>query len=151
MEVFNSISKGRRVWSNGYINHGPIDGPKIDIPCNIGGEITSFTKPYSTMDFFLYEVKWDSGHSSKHYYKELEPIGLCKDWTEYAKILSTGKDAKITLGPKGGFKKFEMIIQYNNTQYLIFLGSDYSHYWQKIAVVLEKCSIAYEKEVLSSK
>jgi hypothetical protein len=151
MEIFNSIDKGKRVWSYGYTNHGPIDGAKINIPGNIGGEIIFFTRPFSTMDHFLYEVKWDSGHTSKHYFKDLEPIGWCKDWSEYETVLSTGRNAKLTLGPLKGFRKFEMIIQFNGKEYFIHL-SDGQHYcWQKIMEVLGKLSIDYETEVLKGK
>jgi hypothetical protein len=151
MEKFNSIDKGKRVWSKGYPNHGPLDGAKIDIATNIGGTIVAFSRPYSTMDFQLYEVKWDSGQTSKHYYKELQPIGTCKNWDDYEEILSTGENAKVIFGPRGGFKKFEMIIKYDGIKHLISLDSEQSSHWQEILDILKKHLINYEEEILPGK
>lgn len=38
---------GNRVWTvNGLKQHGPIDGPKTDVPANTGGVITKTSKSY---------------------------------------------------------------------------------------------------------
>lgn len=151
MEKFNSIERGKRVWSRGYPNHGPLDGAKTDIRANIGGTIVAFSRPYLTMDSQLYEVTWDSGQTSRHYYSELQPIGTCKDWAEYEQVLSTGENAKVTFGPRGGFKKFEMTIRYVGIKYLISLDGEQSSHWQGISEILKKHLINYEEEILPGK
>ena len=35
-------------------------------------------KPYMTYDFLLYTVKWDQGEVSKHYEKDLIPLGASR-------------------------------------------------------------------------
>lgn len=125
MEVFNSLEIGKRVWSfSGYSNHGTADGVKINVPTNTGGMISHLSRPYPTIDVFLYSVLWDSGETSKHYYNELDPIGNCKTIKDYEQILVNGNNAKAVVGPQGGFKNFEMTVCFNNTDYLIKLNSE---------------------------
>lgn len=45
------LAAGNRVWTElGYSDHGPIEGPKINIAPRMGGVITGTEKPYYTMD-----------------------------------------------------------------------------------------------------
>lgn len=56
------LEVGGRVWTtDGYTDHGPLEGPKIDITPNMGGTITAIERPYMTIDVLLYVVKWDNG------------------------------------------------------------------------------------------
>jgi hypothetical protein len=152
METFNSLEIGKRVWSfSGYVNHGPIDGAKINIPANTGGKITSVSRPYSTMDHFLYQISWDSGEISKHYFSELDPIGICSHIDEYEVLLKQGKNAKLVIGPQGGFKRFEMTIHFKDQDYEIRLSNSQKDNWSWTKELLEKNGVLYETEKLAMK
>jgi hypothetical protein len=105
---------GSRVWtSNGYNDHGPVDGPKIDIAPNQGGTITATQKPYFTMDDLLYSVRWDNGQESKHYYRELFSIGRFQSRVEFEQAIKPFGVAELTLGPAGGFRHARFELEYD--------------------------------------
>ena len=57
----------------------------------------------------LYFVHWDSGHESGHYIKDLLCIGPFRTLAEFeSAVTSKGSDAKLLLGPRGGFREFTM-------------------------------------------
>jgi len=49
---------GARVWTTqGYRQHGPLEGPLVDILPNMGGTVQSIDKPHYA-DSLLYSVRW---------------------------------------------------------------------------------------------
>ena len=72
--VSSAMLDARRILG-GYPDHGPMEGPKVSIPADTGGSIVDTEKPYRTMDQLLYVVRWDTGQTSKHYFKQLCGIG----------------------------------------------------------------------------
>ena len=49
------LERGSRVWTDrGYLQHGPVDGPKQDILGPQGGEVIGTEKPYYTYDHLLW-------------------------------------------------------------------------------------------------
>jgi len=113
--------------------------------------ISHLSRPYPTIDVFLYSVLWDSGEISKHYYNELDPIGNCKTIGDYEQILMNGKNAKAVVGPQGGFKNFEITVCFNNTDYQIKLNSEQKNNWHWLKEFLERNNIPFEIEKLAKK
>lgn len=77
------------------------------------------------MDFMLYEVRWDTRQHTKHYYKELFSIGPFQTLQDFEQaIQTTGKDAKLVLGPQGGLREFTMSLQHQGKQYILSLTQE---------------------------
>ena len=105
---------GSRVWiTHGYCGHGPIDGPKVDIPPNLGGTIESTSKPYYTVDQLLYAVYWDNRQTSKHYANDLFCIGRFKTLEEFNAAIVPHEPVQVTLGPQGGFREARLAVTYD--------------------------------------
>jgi len=105
---------GNRVWTDhGYQNHGPLEGPKVDIAPDQGGTITAVEKPYHTMDHVLYAVRWDNEQVSKHYEKELFCIGRFQSRKEFEKAITPIGTAELTVGPAGGFRNARFEVEYD--------------------------------------
>lgn len=103
-----------RVWTTyGYADHGPKEGPKVDIAPNMGGTITRTEQPYATMDQLLYSVLWDNGQTSKHYWAGLFCIGRFKTPSEFEAAIHFTGAIELTLGPKGGFRYVNFSLDYD--------------------------------------
>jgi len=108
------LSVGSRVWTgNGYRDHGPLDGPKIDIAPNTGGAIIRTERPYYTIDTVLYTVQWDNGQVSKHYSNGLFCIGRYQTRSEFEAAINVTGPAELTLGPQGGFRHVKIALEYD--------------------------------------
>lgn len=107
---------GARVWSFGYTDHGPIDGPKIDIPAGIGGSIIGTEKPWMSMDSLLFVVKWDNGQISKHYGNGLNCIGRFETYDQFKRAIAFAGPIALTLGPQGGFRKAEVRVTFDGQE-----------------------------------
>lgn len=105
---------GNRVWTEeGYANHGPIDGPKLNIAPSQGGTISAIEKPYYTMDHLLYSVLWDNGQRSKHYDKELFCIGRFQNRKEFEHAINSIGRAELSVGPAGGFRYVSLDLEFD--------------------------------------
>ncbi|MFV0934624.1 MULTISPECIES: hypothetical protein [Pseudomonas] len=105
---------GSRVWSgSGYLEHGPIEGPKVDIASKIGGVITNASKPYSTYDDKLCVVQWDDGTNSKHYSNDLVCIGRFQSFQEFESATQIHGPIQVTAGPQGGFQEAKFSVTYD--------------------------------------
>jgi hypothetical protein len=105
---------GSRVWTvGGYHDHGPLEGPKINITPNMGGTITATESPYYTMDSLLYAVHWDNGQISKHYTKGLFCIGRFQTRTEFEAAININGTVELTLGPQGGYRHARVCLRYD--------------------------------------
>lgn len=105
--VLNELRAGNRVWSmGGYPDQGPMEGPRVSIPADTGGSIVDTEKPYRTMDQLLYVVRWDTGQTSKHYFKQLCGIGQYATFADFrgAPETAMGK-AEVVFGLQGGFRQ----------------------------------------------
>jgi hypothetical protein len=110
------LAVGARVWTeHGYHDHGPLEGPKVNVSRRQGGVITATEKPYYTMDHLLYTVRWDNGQISKHYAKGLFCIGRFQTRKEFKAAIQFDGDIHVTLGPQGGFRGAEMKVCYDGT------------------------------------
>lgn len=110
------LAVGSRVWTeDGYYDHGPLEGPKVNIPRRTGGVITNTERPYYTMDHVLYTVQWDNGQLSKHYSTGLFCIGRFQTRTEFEAAIQFVGEIHLTLGPRRGFKGVQMRVQYDGT------------------------------------
>jgi hypothetical protein len=108
------LTIGSRVWTeSGYFDHGPMEGPKVNIAPRIGGVVVGSEKPYYTMDQLLYTVRWDNGQVSKHYLKELFCIGRFKTRAEFEAAIKFEGDIQLTVGPQGGFREALMCVNYD--------------------------------------
>ena len=109
-----TLAVDNRVWTeNGYQNHGPQEGPKVNIAGTQGGTIVKLEKPYGTMDQLLYTVRWDNGQVSKHYEKELFCIGPFQSRAEYEGAIKPIGDIELTVGPAGGFRSARFELEYD--------------------------------------
>lgn len=108
------LTLDNRVWTaHGYSDHGPVDGPKIDIASNMGGTITGAERPYNTMDSLLYAVHWDNGQISKHYSNGLFCIGRFQTRSEFEAAIYFAGPIELTLGPQGGFRHVSFALDYD--------------------------------------
>jgi hypothetical protein len=105
---------GSRVWTElGYRDHGPIEGPKVEIVPRQGGTISHVVKPYYTMDRLLYTVCWDNGLVSKHYENELFCIGRFRNRVEFEMAIKPKGEVELTVGPAGGFRNARFEVEYD--------------------------------------
>lgn len=143
---------GSRIWTIEELKqHGPFDGPKTDVPANIGGTVVGTERPYYTMDNLLYIVKWDSGQQTKHYLSELFVIGPFQTLDEFDESLKYGKNAKLVVGPQGGFREFSMSLNYSTMARSIKLYKEQRGIWLWLEQALKKHGIEVEIERLPSK
>lgn len=124
------VAVGNRVWTDhGYQNHGPQEGPKVDIAPSQGGTITDAQKPYYTYDFLLYTVRWDNGQVSKHYGKELLPIDRFQNRAEFEAAIRPQGNVELTVGPGGGFRQVEFALEYDGQAQTASLTDQ--HLWRE--------------------
>ena len=109
-----TLAAGNRVWTDhGFQDHGPSEGPRVDIAANQGGIVTHTEKPYHTMDQLLYVVRWDNGEVSKHYDKELFCIGHFQNRGDFEAAIRPTGEVSLTVGPAGGFRNAEFELEYD--------------------------------------
>jgi len=133
--MLNDLRIGSRVWTgSGYQDHGPLEGPKVTIPANVGGSVIATEKPYSTIDQLLYVVRWDTGQTSKHYFKQLFCLGHFADLKVFEEAIKTASGtAELVLGPQGGFREMraELVLADGSSARLgLFEGQ--SRFWEGI-------------------
>jgi len=120
------------VW--GYPQHGPVNGPKIDIPANMGGKIVRTEPAFTTGPFSggqkLYVVKWDNGQESKHYYQNLLSIGPFQTLVEFETAFRMAEDAELTIGSQGGFRRFRASLQHQGVCVRVELTTEQRSFWQ---------------------
>lgn len=64
-KCLNEIVEGCRVWAKwGLHGHGR---DKVSVPAKTGGTLMRKWKEFSTLDNYLYTIKWDTGQTSVHY------------------------------------------------------------------------------------
>lgn len=122
---------GSRVWTAvGYQDHGPENGPKVNIPRNQGGTITtsqenSYTKVIGDL---LHTVRWDDGQESKHYSRDLFCIGRFQSRTEFEQAIKPTGIAELTVGPGGGFRHVRLELEYDGKRHKVELYNP--SFWQ---------------------
>ncbi|MGB8032181.1 MAG: hypothetical protein WCF30_21230 [Terracidiphilus sp.] len=107
---------GNRVWTEtGYRQHGPENGPKIDIAPNQGGTITSCQENGYTriLGDLLHTVRWDDGQVSKHYSKDLFCIGRFQTRADFEQAINPTGTVELTVGPAGGFRHVRFELEYD--------------------------------------
>ena len=108
------LTIGTRVWTTGgYHDHGPVEGPKVNILPDMGGTITATESPYYSIDSLLYTVRWDNGQTSKHYANGLFCIGRFQTRTEFEAAINICGPVAVTLGPQGGFRHVRVCFEYD--------------------------------------
>ena len=108
------IQIGSRVWTTrGYSDHGPLEGPKIDIAGNMAGTISSAETPYGEFGSRLYTVNWDNGQVSKHYATGLFCIGRFDKLSEFIGAIRVLGPVELTVGPQGGFRHTKLRLEYD--------------------------------------
>lgn len=149
MNVINNLNRGDRVWTiSGYNKHGQSDGPKIDIPPNMGGYVDYIEYPYSTMNIRLFVIEWDNKMISKHYSTELFSIGQFQNLDEFTTSLKSGVNGKLILGPGGGFRDFSINILFNKDVFLFHIYKEDGYAWHIISKLLKQYSIIHNIEKL---
>ena len=146
MERINWLETGNRVWTiRGYHQHGQLEGPKVDVPSNIGGTITWVEQRMC----YLYVVKWDTGQITKHYSSELFPIGLFQNIKDLEIALKSGKNEEIIYTPSGSFKGFSISISYKENEYLFVVNKVNIYGWQNLSNCINSQEIKLEIGKLS--
>jgi hypothetical protein len=104
-----------RVWTEqGYLNHGQLEGPKIDIAPNQGGTIADAREAsHFISGSMLYTVRWDDGKISKHYADELFCIGRFQTRKEFEAAIKPTGAVELTLGPASGFRSVRLDLEYD--------------------------------------
>ena len=119
---------GNRVWTvNGYHQHGPVGGPKVDIAPGMGGVIAEVESlPFS--DICLYAIRWDNGQTSTHYAKGLFCIGRFAGLAEFKAAIEV-EHVRISLGPWGGFQGAEIRLRYDGVLQQSQVPKSQEAYW----------------------
>lgn len=122
---------GSRVYSAGSGQHG---------------SIVSTEKPYMTMDQLLCSIRWDNGETVTLYHNAFICLGPFQTLQEFQSAVSQSvTGAKLTLGPSGGFRGFEMTLQREAQSLRARYGSrDGSVYQQFIAPCLQAAGVEPE-------
>jgi len=108
------LRMGSRVWTtHGYRDHGPLEGPQINVAPNMGGTISAINRRYFTMDLLLYTVQWDNGQVSKHYENGLFCIGRFQTPSEFEAAINITGPVELTVGPQGGFRQVKVALEYD--------------------------------------
>lgn len=135
---------GSRVWTvAGYSDHGPMEGPRVDVPPNTGGVITSQEMRFGSALFF---VTWDSGQRCAHYENRLHCIGPFRTLSDFASVVrESGRAARAHFGPGGGLRRFSMEIV-GDSPLSIDLSSEQSSFWREVLEpILEQAGIEVER------
>ncbi len=134
-----------RVWTiRGIQQHGPAEGPLVDVAPNTGGVISGIEKPYYTVDMYLYVVKWDTGQTTKHYFEEFgDPIciGPFNTLTEFESALPHAEMAEVTWGPQGGFRGFRAILRTPNGNHVIEAATSHRRMWEYLGPLLRTAGV----------
>lgn len=104
---------GVNVWSgDGYEDHGPAEGPKVNIAGGQCGEIVA--EEETPIGQPLCTVRWADGSESKHYASGLDLIGNCSTPDEFEAAIEVGPDSMATVGKgvRGGFKGAVVAVTY---------------------------------------
>jgi hypothetical protein len=110
------LGEGCRVWTiSGYTNHGPLEGPKINIERDLGGIIKGFSRPYNTNDQLLCTVQWDNGKVSKHYEtdRHLICIGRYQALADFKAAIEPVGNVELVIGPQGGFREAKLQLTFD--------------------------------------
>jgi hypothetical protein len=104
------VAVGRRVWTEpGLHGHG---WHKVNVPPATGGIVVSSFNEMRTIDNPLYNVKWDTGQTSTHYFGELKCIGQARTLCEFHEAILAGAErAKVVIGPNGGLRRFDIYLK----------------------------------------
>jgi hypothetical protein len=106
---------GNRVWAeNGYQNHGPQEGPKVEVGPKQGGVITGVRERNQFVTgYVLYAVRWDNGEVSEHYANELVCIGHFQKHADFEAAINPTGAVTLTLGPNGGIRMACLELEYD--------------------------------------
>ena len=132
----------------------PVVGSRI---CSVTGErygaVVATEKPYTTMDQLLYTIRWDDGEVIKLYESAFMSLGPFQTVSEYqAAIRGSAAQPKLTLGPQGGFRGFEMTVQWEGATLRAFYGQrEVAIYRQFIEPCLRQAGIKPEVIQLEGK
>ena len=108
------LTVGARVWTiQGYHDHGPMEGPKVNIAGDQGGTVQTTTVPYLRMGQLLYTVRWDNGQTSKHYENGLFCIGRFATLDDFRNAIIPKAPVAVILGPQGGFREAKLPLTYD--------------------------------------
>ena len=133
------LAAGARVWTTkGYRDHGPIEGPKVDIAGSQGGTVQATTKPSYMMDQSLYTVRWDNGQTSKHYASGLFCIGRFGTFEEFVVAIVPHEPIEVTLGPQGGFRAARFSLTYDGHTQIVSLLPDDRQLWFEVVEPIVK-------------
>lgn len=76
------------------------------------------------MEQLLYTIRWDDGETIKLYHESFVSLGSFQTISEFqSAIRLSATGAKLTLGPNGGFRGFEMSLQSNGATVSARYGS----------------------------
>jgi hypothetical protein len=137
-EISLEPTVGSRVWTeSGYPDHGPMEGPKVDVAPRQGGTVTDCREAYRTVTGnLLYTVKWDNGQLSMHYRKELMPIGPFQNRAEFEKAIKPHGSVELTVGPGDGFRFVRVELEYDGE--IQSVETDDGHLWRECVEPLVK-------------
>ena len=105
------------------------------------------------MDFFLYTIRWDYGDTAKLYYSDFICLGPFHTLADYqAAIRRSAAHAKLTRGPKGGFRGFEMTVEHEGMTLRAVYGQRETGVFRRfIEPCLQSAGIQYDTVQLDQK
>jgi hypothetical protein len=138
---------GSRVWTiAGLRQHGPREGPYVDVAPNTGGVITAVEKPWyaPTIGEDLYVVRWDAGQTTKHYFSEFGRvlcIGQYQTLGDFESALKGTKAAEVTWGPQGGFRGFRAVLHTPDGERVVEAVQSQRGIWEHLEPLLSEAGV----------
>lgn len=138
---------GSRVWTiPGLQNHGPKEGPFVNVSPNTGGKIVRIEKPWyaPTIGDDLYVVQWDAGLTTKHYFGEFGDvlcIGPFDTLADFELALRTATAGEVTIGPKGGFREFRAILHTAYGDLMVHAVREQARIWSYLEPLVRKAGL----------
>lgn len=124
------LEKGSKVWTtDGYRNHGPLDGPKQNILGPQRGIVEGRYQEFSFSNY-LYVIRWDNGQQSRHYATGLFSIGRFDTLAAFEAAIKPASPAVVTRGPQGGFRGMATQLEYDGVPIQVELGDRDGDFWE---------------------
>lgn len=135
---------GRVYTKRGFQNHGPMEGPRVNVRAELHGTVDTITTRFGST---LIHVVWDDTVRSAHYLTEA--VLALTPFSEISQVekcfAETLQCCLLTVGPQGGFKDFRGTFVYDGKHFEIPTEVINRSLWSDIVEpLLKKHALEYE-------
>lgn len=128
----NILESGKRVWCEHGMNCRSPNGSVIHVPPKTGGIVDHLNSAGSFgTGSTLYNIVWGSGDRTCNYFSELLCIHPFKTLDNFLDAIQSASRAHINLGPKGGFRQFELAMLTDSGELVVLLFDKGKHFFYR--------------------